>query len=1213
MKATKQSSLLGFFTKAGPVEKRDGGVARADTRTTANTPTDAKPAPAAPPAAPPADALAKAPADAPAQAAVDEPAKVPADAPTKALAAAAAAAAAPARKRRAPPTPATPSTNPAKRTRSSPQSSPTPRTSDQSLTPPPSSDVPDEDVGGRRRAARRVNYYEERSGSSEEDEEDDASQASEDEFVLSDASSEASASDVSAVPSDASDAEPEPEPEPEESDDDVPARKRRAAAPAPAPATPRALAPSASSRSPPSASRPSVALHHLTKAERRVEEDKKRKLENEEAYSFLLDVRDKDMNRPGDLNYDQRTLYIPPSAWRSFTPFEKQFWEVKQNHFDTVLFFQKGKFYELYENDALIGHRECDLKLTDRVKMKMVGVPEASFDLFATKLLALGYKVGRVDQCETAVAKGMRVGEKSRGGGSEIVRRELRHVVTSGTIVDGSVLADDLSSYCVSIKEHRPSPGAPPAFGICTLDASIAEFRWLEVQDDAVLTQLETVLRSLRVREVLLEKGHVSPSTLRLVRNVVPATCQVTLLRAHTEFLDADAAAARLDTLFGDAARPAALAALPAERLATSAVGAMLWYLAQLHLERDLCASGNFARLPPPSERGALVLDAKSLMHLNVLHNDQGTDEGTLHRLLNRCVTPFGRRLFTLWLTAPLADVAAIEARLDAVDDLLAHPAFGEAFAQFARALPDLERLQTRIVAGKCRPREFLAALAAFARFGHARETLAAHAADFRGDAVRALLAAVPDVAALAAGLRAQFVAGDDGSFTPTPGTDAAYDDAEAAVHAAEARLEEERKAAAATLKLALRDVPWKHVGTNEIYQLEVPARTAVPAPWIVMSQTKAAKRYYTPRGKELVRLLKEARETRLAAVRAFQDTVYAQFRAENATFARAVRTVAQLDALLSLAKSSAALGAPACRPRLVRRDTAHFAFRALRHPCMAPSALSGAPAEFIPNDLALGDTHEEVMILTGSNMAGKSTTARTAATAVILAQLGCYVPAEDAELAPVDRIASRMGANDQLFRNHSTFMVEMLEASKILRDATPRSLVIMDELGRGTSTFDGQAIAYAVLHHLVARTRCLCFFMTHYATIAQSLDTYPRVCNRHMHVLVDDAARHVVFTYRLVPVIAESSYGTQVARIAGVPDAICTQAATISARFFAEAHAAQAQRRTRAVPLETLSDFARLVALAHDASAAGRTELALLLAAAQHHLATPTPTAASP
>ena len=301
------------------------------------------------------------------------------------------------------------------------------------------------------------------------------------------------------------------------------------------------------------------------------------------------------------------------------------------------------------------------------------------------------------------------------------------------------------------------------------------------------------------------------------------------------------------------------------------------------------------------------------------------------------------------------------------------------------------------------------------------------------------------------------------------------------------------------------------------------------------MSQTKACKRYYTPRTRELIRQLKEARETRLAALKQFQEEVYLLFRQDLSSYARAVRTVAQLDCLLSLAKSSMALGMPSCRPELVQHDAALFSFTQLRHPCMAPSVLTGA-TEFIPNDIALGGQAEDVMVLTGGNMAGKSTTARTAATAVILAQLGCYVPAEHARIAPVDRIASRMGANDQLFRGQSTFMVEMLEASKILREATPRSLVIMDELGRGTSTFDGQAIAYAVLYHLVARTQCLCFFMTHYTTMAQSLDTYPRLANRHMEVRVDDEYKNVVFTYRLVPGIAESSYGTQVAQIAGVP-----------------------------------------------------------------------------
>ena len=941
-----------------------------------------------------------------------------------------------------------------------------------------------------------------------------------------------------------------------------------------------------------------LSRSHLTKAELRAQEEKRKKLDNEEAYSFLLDVRDKEGNRPGDLNYDQRTLAIPKSAWAAFTPFEKQFWEIKQNHFDTVLFFQKGKFYELYEDDAMIGHRELDLKLTDRVKMKMVGVPEASFDMFATKLLALGYKVGRVDQSENAVAKGMRVGEKSRGGGSEIVRRELRHVVTGGTVVDGAVLADDLSSYCVCIKEQPAERDGAPRFGVCTLDASTAEFRLTTFEDDAVLTRLETLLRSLRVKEVLHEKGVMSPSTLRLVRSVVPTNCQLTMLRPHTEFLDAPATVARLESLFHTgtpADLPGPLVPLLDEPLAVSALGGMLWYLEQLHLDAELCASANFARLPPPGAGGSLVLDAKSLAHLNVLQNDEGTDEGTLHKLLNRCITPFGRRLFKLWLAAPLADADAIERRLDAVGDLLHAPEFGETFATFARTLPDLERLQTRVAAGKCRPRDFLAVLKAFTRFRSAQRDLLAAAAEFGSDAVRGRLEALPDVTQLAEELRAHFHANDDGSFTPREHEYAEFDAAQDAVRAAEARLEAELDAAARELGLSRREVGWKHVGTNEIYQMEVPARTRVPATWIIMSQTKAAKRYYTPRGRELVRELKEARETRLAALRAYQTHVYEQFREERATYARAVRLVAELDCLLSLAKSSMALGAPACRPELVRSDRAMLEVRALRHPCMAPSTLqAGGSGAFIPNDIALGGQAEEVMVLTGGNMAGKSTTARTAAIAVILAQLGCYVPAESARIAPADRIASRMGANDQLFRNHSTFMVEMLEAAKILRDATPRSLVIMDELGRGTSTFDGQAIAYAVLHHLVTSTRCLCFFMTHYTNIAASLEAYPRVCNRHMAVLVDEAQRNVVFTYRLVPGIAESSYGTQVAALAGVPDAVCERAARVSQEFF-DAAAEQQQRRAHSrVPLESLCDFARLVGIARGARATA-DQLALI------------------
>ncbi|WFD30444.1 DNA mismatch repair protein msh6 [Malassezia sp. CBS 17886] len=1050
-----------------------------------------------------------------------------------------------------------------------------------SMTPPPSSDVAEMDEtedappdGRRRAAARRVRYVESQSEGSESSgsEEPPAARGTkrtreEDDFALSDDGASGSDDSASAAPSEA-DPTP-PASSASESEADVctpqPPRGRRA---------------NSQDVPPPTASAHTVALSrsHLTKAERRVEADKKRRMENEQAYSFLLEVRDRDGNRPGDLHYDKRTLYIPPGAWRGFTPFEKQFWEIKQNHFDTMLFFQKGKFYELYEEDAMIGHRELDLKLTDRVKMKMVGVPEASLDMFTTKLLALGYKVGRVDQVETAVAKGMRVGEKSRGGGSEIVRRELRDVVTSGTIVDDAVLADDLNSYCVSIKEVARA-GCPPRFGICTLDASTAEFRLCAFDDDAALTRLETLLRALRTKEVLHEKGAMSTGTLRLLRSTLPTTCETTMLRAGTEFLDAPAARARTASLFPHGV-PDGLTELVQDDAAASALGGMLWYLEQLNLDVDLCASGNFAALPPPGQSGTLILDAKSLVHLNVLQNDTGTTEGTLHRLLNRCVTPFGRRLFKLWLAAPLTSCAAINARLDAVEDVLREPSFAESFAAFARTLPDLERLQTRIAARKCRPRDFLRVLHAFSGFRAARDELTQAADTFRGALIRDALASLPDVTSVAEDIRAHFHAKDDGSFFPRPGEFAAYDAAVDEVAAAERRLDEELDAAAETLRIARNSVAWKHVGTNEIYQVEVPAKTKVPANWTLMSQTKAAKRYYSPRGRELVRVLKEARETRLAALRQFQDHVYAQFRAEHATFARAVRIVAQLDCVLSLAKGSHALGTPSCRPELVDgRDVAAMRFRSLRHPCMAPTALSGATS-FIPNDIQLGDEAEEVMVLTGGNMAGKSTTARTAATAAILAQLGCLVPAEHARIAPIDRIASRIGATDQLFRNHSTFMVEMLEASKIMREATPRSLVIMDELGRGTSTFDGQAIAFAVLHHLIAQTRCLCFFMTHYTHMARSLDTYPRVVNRHMEVIVDDAKRNVLFTYRMVPGIAESSYGTQVARIAGVPDAICAQAADVSQAFLDASTAAQARRARARIPLETLSDFASLVAI---------------------------------
>nr|WJN24931.1 mismatch repair protein [Pseudozyma pruni] len=944
----------------------------------------------------------------------------------------------------------------------------------------------------------------------------------------------------------------------------------------------------------------SASLSHLTKAERRVIEEKRKKAENEQAYSFLLDLRDKDGNRPGDTEYDSRTVYIPKSAWKDFTPFERQFWEIKQNHWDTVLFFQKGKFYELYEEDALIGHREFDLKLTDRVKMKMVGVPEASFDIFAAKFLALGYKVGRVDQTETAVAKGMRVGERSRGGGSEIVNRELRHVLTSGTIVDAASLPDDLNSYCVSIKESAEAGRNGPVFGVCTLDAATAEFNLTEFEDDESRTRLETLLRSLRLKEVLHEKAGLTAPTLRVLRSTVPSTAQITMLKPGVEFLEHDTTLRKLNALFNpevDAeARlesldpvdpsllPDGIASMVDRPCAMSALGGMLVYLAQLNLDRDLCSSRNFNIFDPLRQDKCLVLDAQSLTHLNVLQNDEGTDEGTLHRLLNRAVTPFGKRLFKIWLVAPLATADAIRARQDAVEDLLKNPCFGDEFETFGKALPDIERIVPRVRAGKCRPRDFTAVLKGLVRFEKAIKQLRSQCEGFETNVIDALLQSIPPVSAMARELQSSFKVTEDGSFTPIEGAFEPFDRAEAGIAEVEAQLEHEIESYRKQLKLNASKCAWKHLGTKDIFQIEVPVSTKVPSNWTKLSGTKDRNRWYSPKVRDLVQDIKEARETRLAALKQFHQTLFTSFSEQSDVFLQAVKTVAEIDCLLSLAKASYAIGEPSCRPELVDHETALVEFEELRHPCIA-----GDNVEFIPNDIRLGGKNDEVVILTGGNMAGKSTTARTSATAVILAQLGCRVPAASARLSPVDRIASRMGANDQIFRNNSTFMVEMLEASRIINECTPRSLVIMDELGRGTSTFDGQAIAFAVLHHLVSRTRCLTFFLTHYTNLAYDFDSYSRVSNKHMQVLVDDDKREVIFTYRLVDGIAESSYGTQVAALAGVPYEICDRAAAVSKQFAEATKASQAEKNKSAIPLALLSDFVHLFKLAKEpAPAAG-------------------------
>ncbi|KAJ8294900.1 DNA mismatch repair protein msh6 [Rhodotorula toruloides] len=931
-----------------------------------------------------------------------------------------------------------------------------------------------------------------------------------------------------------------------------------------------------------------------TAAETAREKAKQDKQSNEEMFSFLVDPKDIDGNRPGEPGYDPRTLYIPPAAWKQFTPFEHQFWEIKRYHYDTVLFFQKGKFFELYEEDAAIGHREFDLKLTDRVKMKMVGVPETSFDFWAAKFLAQGYKVGRVDQCETALGAELRnkddkkagktAGKAKQAKGKEIVRRELKSVLTSGTIVDGSMLTDDMSNHCVAIKEHTPTPMSPPSFGVCVLDASTAEFSLSFFTDDASRTELETLVRQLKPKELIHQKGNLSVSTLRLLRNCLGLECQWTALKEGKEFLNAEDAKDEVVKLFvastkggageGDEEEmevdgqddedvvPESIRKMYDKPVAMSALGGMIWYLRQLNLDADLVTARNFNIYDPLGRsNGTLILDGQTLAHIEVLQNSQGTTEGTLLQLLSRCVTPFGKRLFKVWLCAPLRDATAINDRLDAVEDLLGNANFAVAFDGMAKKLPDLERMLSRVHGKTCKKKDFIAVIEAFERITTGLKTLGDLSEDFKSQGIPDLIRSVPDVSELLEEMQGLYIWDEEaGSLHPADGKDEDFERVRQKVDEVEEELQQELRSARKSLKCP--DAIFKHIGTKDIFQLEVPVKVKVPNNWTKMSGTQKVHRYYSPEIARLVAQLKEARERMQMVVNDFQFKLYGEFDKHYTTWMTVIRAVSQLDCLLSLSKSSAALGEPCVRPEIVESDTAIVEFEELRHPCIL-----SASTDFIPNDVVLGGEAKNLMLLTGPN----STLLRMACTAVIMAQLGCFVPAASARIAPIDAIYSRMGANDFIFANASTFKVEMDDCNKILQKATPRSLVILDELGRGTSTYDGMAIAYAVLHRLATHMGCIGFFATHFTSLTEDFATS-----------VNDETREVVFLYKLIDGSSPKSYGPHVAAMAGLSESIVERAIAISKQFEETSRARElAMRANETLPLTAQADAAFLIKLA--------------------------------
>ena len=703
--------------------------------------------------------------------------------------------------------------------------------------------------------------------------------------------------------------------------------------------------------------------------------------EPDQRYPWLATITDMDRNPPGHPDYDPRTVYIPPLAWNKFSPFEKQYWEIKQKLWDTIVFFKKGKFYELYENDATIGHQLFDLKLTDRVNMRMVGVPQMSLGHWANQFVAKGYKIARVDQRESALGKEMRERDGKQPGKTskeeKVIRRELACVLTGGTLVDGAMLQDDMSTFCVSIKESIEE--GQPAFGISFVDTATGQFFLTEFMDDVDLTKFETLIAQIRPQELLLEKSCVSVETLRILKNNTGPNTIWNYLKPVKEFWTADITCRELDasnyfTSDGEGTSelwPGALQEARDKDLVMSAFGALLQYLRALKIEQELVTLGNFAWYDPIRKASSLVLDGKTLINLEIFINsfDGGTD-GTLFMLLNRCITPFGKRLFKQWICHPLMDATKINARLDAVDALNAELTIQDRFTASLLKLPDLERMISRIHAGSCKAQDFVRVLEGFEQIEYTVGLL--NELTFGDSVIGQLISSMPDLANALTPWKEAFDhsrAKSDGVLVPERGVEEDFDASQDRIEAILAKLDK-------LLKKTQKDmgstaIVYRDNG-KEIYQLEVPLKVkGIPKNWSQMSATAKVKRYYSPELRSLVRQLQEAQETHSQIVKEVAGRFFIRFDKDYSTWLAAVQIIAQLDCLISLAKASSALGEPSCRPGFVDGRTV-VEFEDLRHPCMLPNV-----TDFIPNDVKLGGDSAKINLLTGANAAGKSTILR--------------------------------------------------------------------------------------------------------------------------------------------------------------------------------------------------------------------------------------------
>ncbi len=829
------------------------------------------------------------------------------------------------------------------------------------------------------------------------------------------------------------------------------------------------------------------------------------------------------------------------------TPMMRQYAALKQQHPDCILFFRMGDFYEMFYEDAEVAARVLDITLTARHKgrahpVPMAGVPHHAAKGYLAKLVEAGHRVAICEQVE----------DPSKAEG--LVRREVVRVVTPGTLTDEDALAAKDNQYVGSI--YPSADGA----GLAVLDLSTGEFKATEIRADRWDSALQDECFRHAPKEVLLPEGSTEAFSGLAFLESGPEWQPV--LHPYHEWAYAleHATKTLLEQLGTHSLDGFGLTEAP---LATRAAGALLHYL---H-ETQKSPLGHINRISFSPLGTAMMLDRVTVRNLELVESLDGTQAKGLLGVLDRTVTPRGGRLLKQWVLQPLIEREPIEQRFEAVETFVNDHWRREALREALRSVGDIERVVSRVSLGTASARDLVALQRSCRQLPLLAEALEGTEAtlleEIRGawddchDVASSIEEAIEDDPPLTLG---------EGGIIKS-GFDAELDELR--------RIGREGKGTIARLEAEERrrtGIPTLKVGYNKVfgYYLEVTKKyhDLVPDNYIRKQTLVAAERYITPELKEFEAKVLGAEERSKALEYELFIQVREEVKAETVRLQRAAERVALLDVLSSMAEASVQFNYS--RPTLTDEDA--IAISEGRHPVLEQLPLG---ERFVPNDTLLDCGENAILIITGPNMAGKSTYLRQVAYIVLMAQMGSFVPAREATIGLVDRIFTRIGAQDYLSRGQSTFMVEMNETANILNNATPKSLIILDEIGRGTSTFDGLSIAWAVVEHLhnQPHLRARTLFATHYHELTDLARLLPGVKN--YNIAVREWADQIVFLRKIVPGGTDKSYGIQVARLAGLPRPLLERAKDVLSRL--EAKEIDAQGRPPLASSDTQTETGQL------------------------------------